>query len=516
MTTEGNDRTAFGSTVFSRRQAVQLTGLAGLTLAAAACTDTSGVSNAPARTAAANAFRIPDSSKLPSGTVSMRWTDSGDQKAKFFQPFFNAYHQKHPNITVTYQGTNWPTIQQSITLGLRNGTVPDVFFLPNISTATAVSQKWIGAYDDIVPNWPEVKKRFPPGLFANGVTDFDGKSYAMPLASAARLGTLTLFNEAYTKKAGYDLNGVISWDDFRKMAKAVTKQGAGKYYGLMMYLAGDPGLSVPASVMAQMAGVHGGIDGFNWQTGEYNFTNPISAEAVEFFLAMQSDGSVFPGSVSLNAAGARGRFPQGQAAVIFQGPWNISPWKEGNPDLQLGLNIPPQRDPKDIWPWGHGPGGNLWVYSTKSRYPEVIGDIFAYLCSDIGQVQWASLDGAADPAAFPNAMKTASLDPLSKKSLQINQDHTVLLPEPSVRNPDVEKVYAAQKAIQPNFSDVCTGLFTGQIKDVKKAMKDLQDRSERALNDAITTAKSRGAKVSRDDWVFKDWDPKKSYDKLYA
>jgi multiple sugar transport system substrate-binding protein len=46
-------------------------------------------------------------------------------------------------------------------------------------------------------------------------------------------------------------------------------------------------------------------------------------------------------------------------------------------------------------------------------------------------------------------------------------------------------------------------------------MKDLQDRMDAALDAAIKTAQQRGAKVSRDDFVFADWDPAQDYTSLY-
>ena len=48
----------------------------------------------------------------------------------FFKQFFDAYHKKHSNISLNYDGTNWNAIQEQITLSVRNGTAPDVFQLP--------------------------------------------------------------------------------------------------------------------------------------------------------------------------------------------------------------------------------------------------------------------------------------------------------------------------------------------------------------------------------------------------
>jgi len=514
-------------TPISRRAALGLIGIGAAGAAFTACTNTDEPASSEPTLAKKGKFAIPSSgAKLPTSKVTLRWMDSGDVKAYFFKDFFPAYTKKHPNIKVNYDGSNWNTIQQVVTLGMRNGSAPDVFQIPpNITVPTAVSNGWLGVVDDVVPNWQQVKSRFPAGTFANGVTDFDGKTYGVPFTSNARINNLLLFNADYTKKAGYDLsNKVLTWDELRAVAKKCTQQGNGKYYGIIFGLTQQGQLSGPVSDLAQMSGLHGGSDagnglngGINWTTGEFNYTDDINIAAVELMLAIKADGSVFPGAASLDAPGARARMPQGVAAMIFQGPWNIPAWRQDNPSFNLGLNIPPQQNPKKVWPLTYGPGGsNTWYYSSKSKLGPVVGDIFSYMATDDGQTQWAEHDGAGDPPAFPAALKTASLDKLQQKALALGNQYTMIRPDPAVRNPDVSKAYEAAVPIQPNFSDTLVGLFTGQIKQsVPKAMKDLADRSNKALDKAIATAKKRGANVSRSDWVFSDWDPAKPYTKLY-
>jgi len=55
------------------------------------------------------------------------------------------------------------------------------------------------------------------------------------------------------------------------------------------------------------------------------------------------------------------------------------------------------------------------------------------------------------------------------------------------------------------------GIYTGQIADPKKAMQDLKDRADKELDRAIKAAQAKGATVSRDDFVFPNWDPAKDY-----
>ncbi|WP_084678585.1 ABC transporter substrate-binding protein [Actinopolymorpha alba] len=510
----------------SRRRVLGLLGAGCAGLATAACVDTSdtgqeGAAPSPSKGgSAASRIRIPDAKvDLPTGKVELRWMDSGDMKARFFEAFFAEYEKKRPNISVRYDGTNWNQITQVVTLGVRNGTAPDVFQLPGqITMGMAVSNDWIGAYDDIIPDFAAVKARYPAGAFAAGVTDFGGKTYALPLTGQARINNLLLFNQDLVKDLDVDLNAeILSWPQLRDVAKQITKQGKGRYYGIIFGLAQPGGLSGPVNAMCEMAGVHGGADGIDLRTGTYNVTNPIVIEAIELMLAIRSDGSAHPDSVNLDAPGARARMPQGQAGIMMQGPWNIVPWREENPEFHLGLNLPPQRDHDDVWPLTYGPGGsNSYVFSSKSTLGSVIADVMSYLSTVEGQVQWGLRNGAADPPQFPQAVAKLELDELQQKALELGADHTVLRPEAAVRNPDVTKVYESQVPAQPGFSDTLVGLYTGRIKgSVEHAMRGLNDRLEKSLEDAIKKARSRGAEVDRDDWVFADWDPRQAYTTLY-
>lgn len=467
-------------------------------------------------------FKIPDSgAKLPTDDVQLRWMDSGDQKAVFFKAFFPAYTKKHPNIKVQYDGTNWNQIQQAITLGLRNGSAPDVFQLPGtITMAEAVKNNWIGALDDIVPNWTEVRGRFPVGTFATGVNEFNGKTYGYPVTGNMRIGQLLLYNKDYLTKAGYDpTSKIMSWDDFRAAAKKCTEQGKGKYYGLIGGVTQNGALPDVVSVLARFAGGIGdNVNGvpFNYKTGKFNVAAPEFIGAAELILAIKDDGSTFPGMASLDNPGARGRMPQGLAAMILQGPWNIVAWTQENPDFHLGVALTPQKDPKNITPLSRGPGGsNSWTYFSKTKLGPVVGDIFSYLGTTEGQTAWAHFDAAGDPSAFPDVLAKAQFDPLSRQAIDLARKYTRLRPDPYVRNPALQQVQLEFKTLTPSYNDVMVGLFTGQLKDVTKSFTDLQERAEKELDRAIAAAQKKGAKVSREDYVFADWDPTKDYTQLY-
>src|SRR5690606_18471300 len=99
------------------------------------------------------------------------------------------------------------------------------------------------------------------------------------------------------------------------------------------------------SNFARMAGASAGDwnsgYGVDFRTGQFNFTDDRYVAAIELLLAMKDDGSFFPGSMSINAPQARAYMPQGVAAMILQGPWNIPIWQAENPDFKFDVSSQP-------------------------------------------------------------------------------------------------------------------------------------------------------------------------------
>lgn len=502
----------------TRRRLLQAIGVGGAGVGLSAC----GVYTPPKNSGNnaqlnSTSFDIPTSGvnfpkDFPTTPTQLRVVDSGDQKALFWKAFFPELEKKFPNVKVSYDGTDWTTIQQEITLGLHNGTAPDFFQLPGtITIGEAVNSGWLAALDDFVPNWAKIKAGFPPGTFGEGVTDFHGKTYAYPWTTNQRIGWGLLYNDQYLKQAGFDGSKIMSWDQFKSAAEKTTKQGAGRYYGLIMGIAQTGQISGTIDALAESAGAHGGE--FNWQTGQYNFTSDIYQEATELILSMFANKYTFPDSISIGAPQARGEFPQGVAAMIVQGPWNIPAYETSNPGLKFGFNLPPQKDPSNIWPFSYPPGGsNSWVVSNSSKAKAVIGLIFNYVGTLKGQIEWADYDGAGDPPQYAEALSHAKMDPISRKALNLGYKHTVLAPNPELKTSAYANYQELYVPPQPTWDQTLVGMVTGQVKTgVKATLQKVQDSYEQAMDKAIAAARAQGVSISRDDFTFSNWNPREAY-----
>lgn len=451
--------------------------------------------------------------KLPTTPVTLRWLDNGDQKGVFLKQLFAAYKAAHPNVTVEYMPLPGPEIQKLVPLGVQSGNAPDVFMLVGVPAGQAVRENWLLPLDDVVPNFAAWKKALPFGLFLPGVTDFNGKTYLTSFASQKRFATLMLYNTKSMGEAGYDPAAKpLTWDEFRAANKKVTQNGKGQQFGTI--LGGNtPGQwELMVRNLARVAGASGSEADINWKTGEYNYTSDQYLAATELILAMKSDGSFFPGVVSLNAPQARDRFAQGVAGTILQGPWNIPLWQEMYPNFDFGVAEQPVPNSGTALPITVGVGGaNYWGIYAKSPNPAVAGDLFHYLGTLEGQRAWAATVGSGDPPIITQATEGVMFSPREQRAIEIGQRMTRYGPNPAVRNPEIDAVAFETKAIQPNFGETIQGLFSGQLKDAKAALADLQGRATAELERAIKAAQVKGAKISRDDYKFPNWDPAKDY-----
>ncbi|MBA2276513.1 MAG: extracellular solute-binding protein [Chloroflexia bacterium] len=312
----------------------------------------------------------------------------------------------------------------------------------------------------------------------------------------------------------------LSWDQLRDAAKKITAQGQGQYYGVVIEGKQTPRFAAFINGLARMAGAAAGASfGFteiDWRTGQHVYASDEFLAAVDLLLALKADGSIFPGSTSLNAPQARAQLPQGTAGMILQGPWNIPEWQRDNPDFKFGVASQPIPNTGAPTPLTYEEtGANVsWVYA-QSPYKAIAGDMFSYMSSVEGQVAMMAATGGNLGSIIPEAVQiaqdTLDLDPLASKALALFEEQLRVGPLVAIRNPEAAQVAFERKPLTPDFGEIVQGIFTGQLSDPGSAMQDLQDRADAELDRAIKAAQDKGAQVSRDDFVFPNWDPTRDY-----
>ncbi|WP_226781711.1 ABC transporter substrate-binding protein [Oceaniglobus trochenteri] len=448
----------------------------------------------------------------------MRWIDTGDQKAVFYRDFFARYTAER-GVDVVYDGLPWSELNTVVPLGIRNGTAQDAFVLPSsVPPAFAVRDGWVQPYDGLIPDLEAWKGNFPDGSFIEGLNVFEGKTYGVPYTSALVSGAHLLFNRDMMANAGFDPEAQpLTWDGFREAARKITESAGGRAYGFIIGGAQVGRWSEVVRTLGQMAGAACGkvsiAAGVDFRTGKVIWNADEFVAAVELLLAMNDDGSVFPGSLSMTAPQARAFMPQGAAGMILQGPWNIPVWERENPDFNFGIAPPPAPEGatgKIITGELAEPGNTMFI-NAKAKNPLAVADVVHYLGTVEGQTAWANVVGPSDPPLFPEALERSSMSKRSTAVLSMFRDIVRVGPNPFARNPELSEVAKAYVEPTPSLASTVQGLFAGQLTGVRENLDILTEATEAALDKAFDEARANGANVSRDDMVFPNWDPARNY-----
>lgn len=472
----------------------------------------SGSSGAPTASSKINFPSYPTKLET-SGTV--RWLDSGDLKSVFEKAVLTAFTAKNPKLKTDYQGTSWDTVQQVLSLGFRNNSAPDVFNLPpNIPSQTAIAQGWVRPLDDLLPDFDNWRKQWPQTGLIPGIHVFNGKVYTFPLNSSRRLDKMMFVDSANMKAAGYDdpIAQIKNWDDIHTALQKVVATGKS---GLMI---GQDALGSTVQGLATTLGWRGSLNGWagmDMKTGKFIYDAPEVVEAFDFLQKLVKDKLVVPGFLTLLDADARTQFSTGKTGMMFVGPYSLPAWKQQAPNWKYAVGQLPSVDGSDyVVPFAETGANNPWAYS-KTKLPEAVGQILAYMGSDAGQKEMVILSEGNLESLQEKANQEADRDADLDKNATFcnNLAHKIMhtCPQVELRNADVSQVRLVLKPVTPIWQDLMAGIFTGDLKNPKVQFAKYNSELEKALDTAIATAKKKGSSVTRDDFVFPNWNPEQDY-----
>lgn len=484
----------------NRRQFLATTGLAAAGAAISACgggSDESGGSSS-------------GSGGGGGGQGPLTWWDPRQPVADIQREIFKEFEASDGGIPVEYTVTNPAQMGEQLQLAKQSDQLPDVFtpFGLDLNTGALIDEGW---YAPITLD-PEVRDGMPEGSLLEGVNVFDDKVYGLPVNNFRGFNTMVWFNRELYEQAEIDPeNPPVTYDDIRQAAQKIRGLGD-NLYGWIAPLKEAPRMGNHVEELAQAAGATT-LGGLNLQTGEYQFHSEYHLAALEWLLAMQKDGVLFPASTSLDARTTRTRWVTGQTGFVFDAQFNIGEIVLNFSEFEskAGLGPVPIPEPTDKVAISKGPvhaGANMWI-SKGSKYVAEASALISWFGKK--EIQARIVEGMNAVPLFPEVVETADVHPLFKKAVDIVTEACFLAPISVVRNPDVAAAQAKIKPVKPDFGEIVAGTMTGDIDDYEGALKKLSADSAAERDRAIDEAGKEGAKVSVDDWAFPDWTPGTDY-----
>ncbi|HEY4203181.1 MAG TPA: substrate-binding domain-containing protein [Devosiaceae bacterium] len=433
-------------------------------------------------------------------TVTLKWWDIFQPLIPLHQKIWDAYAASHP-AKIEYTGMNPSDMMQALQLAFRSNQLPDVFNVPNGTIATINSLQGSGWFAPLADSF-KFDAPFQKEVLAEGFTTFGGKTYSFPIFSFRQTSTsLWYFNDGL-KAAGFDPEtGPQKWDDARKAALAGTKDGK---YGLILPLQFADRMSAHLTDLAQAAGAAGSVD---WKTGEYAYASQPFLDALTFLMSFQKDGSLHPGSSSVDARQGRARWVAGESLMFLDGPWNSGvlngSFKEQIDKIGV-CRVPYPGEAATSFTY-QGPKGGTFFVSSSSQHPDVATDVLQQLTT---QDYYIGLANQMDqPPLDLSAVEKSNAHAGYKKVIAGYKDYARLAPDPLIRNKAISAVYAEMRDVTPGLGEIIQGAFSGAFSDPQPVLKQYNDQMTAERDRAIAAVKAKGVTVSVDDWKFENWKP---------
>ena len=427
------------------------------------------------------------------------------------------FAQAHGNLQVKRTINAVSTYDRLFTLAQRSNTAPDVFTITTqtIPLNQQVQNGWLLPLD----RWANAawRRKFPPYSFVEGSNMFGGRVYSAPLTAPAPWVQLYVNNKVFRAAGLTNRDGSVmvpgTWDDVTRFADVITRKGIGNTYGLGFGNGSFPILPWWVEVFVRPAGSPGGATGPDGRTGKYTFASDRNyQDFAQLLLEWNTRGYFFPSSVSISDEIARAYFERGRFGMMVGGVWNQAEWAQhGFTDYSLTTLVGPTAQRKGYFYTSPGIGSGsppAIAISSKTQHPEQAWAWFDWFYSVGAGRRWVQ-DYHEDLSIHPQNNDPGRIHFKPFAQYVALKDLAIPGPVSSVRNPAA--AYVVVNPVQPDFGTIMTGVYTGQVKNVKSALSDLDGRLQSALDAGIKQAQQQGHHVSVDDYAFPDWDITRPY-----
>lgn len=269
--------------------------------------------------------RAPEPSGGGDGGTFTLYTSAGHVYPAY-QKVVKEFEKAH-GLKVNWQKYQWPDLQPKLLADLASGNVPDLVAQPGGSSAIPLAMTGdVLALDEHVAKDGE-KIGYPDDWHDQAVDSWkhDGKVYGVQLHLTCNQ---LYYNKGMLADAGFD-QPPSDWDELLDVARTLTK---GKRYGLALnqdYSYGSCWL------------VQNGVRYYDAKTKSVLQPRKAAIDAMRFQRDLVHRYKVSPAPIpSADPAGPQKLLIAERAGMIFSGPWDIAPIKQGNPDLELAVAPP--------------------------------------------------------------------------------------------------------------------------------------------------------------------------------
>ncbi len=450
--------------------------------------------------------------------VTLKMWDSYVTQGPWMDNEIKLFHQANPNITIKRTTYDYSKYADLFNLAEKSNTAPDVFMIPaSPSFNDQVKNNWLLPISD-QPGYTDFVKTFPnPSL--NFVVDSNidratGKTYSAPFGGSEPNIELWVNTKVFKDAGLVDSSGNVmvpgTLDEMLQASRTIKQKSNGSVYGYG-FGAKLPYQDIWLIDLITILSSYGSISGMNYLTGKFDFAdNPVYKTAIDWLVQMKNEKHIIPDTSSVDDEGIRFLFSQHKFGMLLGGIWVINGWQQTSPNFtQYTMRRAPLMGTTQLkGAYNTSPGGTNFGINGKTKYKDAAWAWFKWLYSKEAGERWVKAGNGT--SVFPDANKPEyAQNEAMRNFFELSKTLVKVTPQPGLRNPDTSKVNPV--AVVPSESDIVRGAFTGQITDVAGALRTLQQKRQKAFDQAIADAVAAGAHVSASDYTFPDWDPLKDY-----
>ncbi len=243
-----------------------------------------------------------------------------DAQKAMMESLIEGFNASQDEFTASHVYVPFADYEKQLTLGIASGEVPDIVILDGCDMASFIQLGLFGDVSDAEINWDE----YIAGPLES--TMMDGKHYGIPFA--------TNCTALYYNKDMFDAAGIAypdentTWDDFREMAKALTKDGV---YGF-----GNAATNTDEGTFQCLQWIY--------TAGGSYLDIESGVDAYKLMQEMIEEGSWTKECVNWTQSDVNNNFMAGNIAMQQNGPWQIPGIEANAPDLNYGVTVLPKKD----------------------------------------------------------------------------------------------------------------------------------------------------------------------------
>ncbi len=287
------------------------------------------------------------------------------------------FEADYPGWTVDFEKFQWPDMRTKLVADFAAGTPPDIAAEPGAWVSEFAQQGLLTPMSTFIENDPD--SGFPDDWQTSSITKntVDGEIYGVQIHLTC--GTL-VYNVDMLKDAGYDAPPK-NWEEFREIAVATT--GSGKYG-----FAPNPSFGYYFPWLYQ-----NDADWYDPEAREMVFASDEAMEAIQFLGDLiHKDRAAPPPIQGADYEGPQKLFTAGRAAMIITGPWDVTPIRQGNPDLNWA--VAPSLTHKSQ---ATMQGGVSLMIPAASKHPEMAWELIKRLTATDVEVATSLANGMTMP-----------------------------------------------------------------------------------------------------------------------